>query len=257
MNDVDTQAKLLLNRTGSPKRRAVLRVSPLLNSADHQMVGQEGVKVATWHLEGERYQDPPVLLVHGWEDDTSLWTPLIEMLNRRGRSVVAFDLPGHGYSQGEACDLDLAAQAIADLDKAFGPFGAVATHSFGGPALCKALLNGFEVPVTCLISPPVDQARQFERSWRRHEVPEPLIEAGLKLGRAEAKFFDLAEAAKQMTAEALFVHSMDDEQCPASEGKRASEAWPGARFYPVEDLGHRKLVQNDDVVALVAAWLDG
>ena len=44
---------------------------------------------------------PAVMLVHGWQDDNSLWSPLIDELDRRGRALVAFDLPGHGASGGD------------------------------------------------------------------------------------------------------------------------------------------------------------
>ncbi|MEY3234926.1 MAG: hypothetical protein RL230_2197 [Pseudomonadota bacterium] len=256
MNDVVTHAKHLLNQSGQPKRRAVPRVSPRLHQADHHMVGEEGAQIASWHLLGHRYEAPPVLLVHGWEDDTSLWSPLIDLLNQRGRSIVAFDLPGHGHSDGDRCSLELAADAILALQARFGPFAGAATHSFGGPALAKAFQHGLELDHVVLISPPVAQARQFERAWRRYGVDEPMIEAALALGHQEGRFFDLAAAAPSMKAEALFIHSLDDEQCPASEGKRAAEAWPGARFWPVDGLGHRALVQDDEVVSMAASWLD-
>jgi hypothetical protein len=45
--------------------------------------------------------DPAVLLVHGWEDDNSLRAPLIDVLVARERSVVVFDRPAHGPSEGE------------------------------------------------------------------------------------------------------------------------------------------------------------
>ena len=257
MNDVATQAKTLLSRSGAPTRRAIPRVCPQFERADYQLVPlDDGHKIATWVLEGARYQEPAILLVHGWEDDNSLWSPLVDMLHQRGRTVIAFDLPGHGYSQGDGCNLELAAAAITTLARNLGPVSGVCVHSFGGPALVKALQSGLDVPSVALISPPVDQAGQYERSWRRHGVDETLIEAALVQGRADNVFFDLAEAAKTMTAQALFVHSMDDEQCPASEGQRAAAAWPGARFYPVDDLGHRALVKDPEIVALLAAWLD-
>lgn len=256
MNDVETHAKHLLNQSGQPKRRAVPRVSPLLRDADHERVGTQGAQVATWYLMGDRYEAPPILLVHGWEDDTSLWTPVIELLHQRGRSIVAFDLPGHGHSDGDRCSLELAATAMMDLNERFGPFSGVATHSFGGPAVTKAFLQGFDVARAVLISPPVVQARQFERAWRRYGVEEAMIEAALALGHQEGRFFDLAAVAPDMKADALFIHSLDDEQCPASEAQRAAAAWPGARFWSVDGLGHRALVQDEEVVSMVAGWLD-
>jgi pimeloyl-ACP methyl ester carboxylesterase len=152
--------------------------------------------------------------------------------------------------------LELAADAILALQARFGPFAGAATHSFGGPALAKAFQQGLELDQVVLISPPVAQARQFERAWRRYGVEEPMIEAALALGHQEGRFFDLAAAAPSMKADALFIHSLDDEQCPASEGKRAAEAWPGARFWSVDGLGHRALVQDEEVVSMVAGWLD-
>lgn len=256
MNDVANHAKHLLNQSGQPKRRAVPRVSPLLHQAEHEMIETGSGKIAVWHLLGARYADPPVLLVHGWEDDTSLWTPLIALLAERGRSVVAFDLPGHGHSEGDRCSLELAAEAMLALDRRFGPFAGAATHSFGGPAITRAMLDGLKLARVVLIAPPVAQARQFERAWRRYDVPEDLISAALALGHDEGRFFDLAAAAPHMQAEALFIHSADDAQCPANEGERAAKAWPGARFWGVDGFGHRALVQDDDIVATVAAWLD-
>ncbi|MDR2656836.1 MAG: alpha/beta hydrolase, partial [Oscillospiraceae bacterium] len=40
---------------------------------------------------------PPVLLLHGWGCDVSLWRPIIDRLATRCR-VTAVDLPGHGKS---------------------------------------------------------------------------------------------------------------------------------------------------------------
>ncbi|MBK6704399.1 MAG: hypothetical protein IPG56_12060 [Caulobacteraceae bacterium] len=43
------------------------------------------------------------MLVHGWQDDNSLWSPLISALGEIGIASVAFDLPGHGFSEGDRC----------------------------------------------------------------------------------------------------------------------------------------------------------
>jgi pimeloyl-ACP methyl ester carboxylesterase len=257
MNDIATQAKQLLDMQGSPTRRAVPRVCPLLAAGYHKMVGAEGQQIAAWRLEGEDLGGPAALLIHGWEDDTSLWTPLVATLQARGKAVVAFDLPGHGFSQGAACSVDLTVAAITAVIEAMGPIDSVAGHSFGGVGIAGALLAGLAPKSVVLIAPPTYQAGQYERSWRRHGVGEDVIEAALKLGHETNHFFDMEKVAKNFTADALFIHSLDDQQCPAEDARRAAAAWPGARFWPVEGLGHRALVKDDEVVSMAAAWLVG
>ena len=257
MTDIAAQAKHLLNQSGSPKRRAVARVCPLLAAGEHKLIGEEGSKIATWRLEGAQLGGPAVLLVHGWEDDNSLWTPLVDLLQARGKAVVAFDLPGHGYSQGDACGLELTIQAIKTIAAELGPIDGVATHSFSGMALARALVEGLDVKSVVLISPPARQSGQFERVWRRFHVAEDVITAALEMGRAEGRFFDLATIAPTMKADALFIHSRDDVQCPAEDAKTAAAAWPNAKYYEVDGLGHRNLVKDDEVVAMAAAWLVG
>ena len=138
-----------------------------------------------------------------------------------------------------------------------GPIDAVATHSFSGMALAQALAAGLDVKSVVLISPPARQSGQFERVWRRFNVSDEVIAAALALGHAEGRFFDLATIAPHLTADALFIHSLDDRQCPAEDARNAAAAWPHAKFWAVDGLGHRALVKDDDVVSMAAAWLVG
>jgi pimeloyl-ACP methyl ester carboxylesterase len=257
MNDIAIQAKQLLDMQGSPTRRAVPRICPILASGYHKMIGDAGTQIAAWRLEGEDLGGPATLLIHGWEDDTSLWTPLVETLQARGKAVVAFDLPGHGFSQGDACSLALTVNAIKAVTEALGPIDSVASHSFGGVGVAGALMTDWSAKNVVLISPPVFQAGQYERAWRRHGVSNDLIAEALAIGHASDHFFDMEQVAKDFTADALFIHSLDDQQCPAEDARRAAAAWPGARFWPVEGLGHRALVKDDEVVSMAAAWLMG
>lgn len=221
------------------------------------MVGKEGAKIATWRLEGDALGAPAALLIHGWEDDNSLWTPLVDMLQARGKAVVGFDLPGHNYSQSEGCDLTMTVEAIFDVVAAQGPVDSVATHSFGGVGLAAALMAGLDIKAAVLISPPTFQAGQYARSWRRHGVDEALIEAALAMGHAQDFFFDMVKVAANFTPDALFIHSLDDPQCPAEDARKAAAAWPDAKFWAVDGLGHRALVKDEEVVSMAAAWLAG
>jgi hypothetical protein len=80
-----------------PRRLREARVADRLSQIQPTMVPTRWGDVAAWRLG----LGPAVLLVHGWEDDNSLWSPLVDELDRRQRSMVAFDLPGHGASGGD------------------------------------------------------------------------------------------------------------------------------------------------------------
>jgi pimeloyl-ACP methyl ester carboxylesterase len=245
---LEARAREMLAQVGTIRRRAVPRVSEWFANQEPQSVTCGADSVAAWRL-GE---GPAVLLVHGWEDDSSLWTPLIGVLLDAGCAVVAMDLPGHGQSLGEGCDVGRTAAAILAVAQALGPVRAVCTHSFSGAGLAVALQRRLDIECACLIAPPVDQREQFRRQAARHAVPDDLIEAAV---RVRPDWFDLAAVVTGLRTPALFVHSADDPQCPVQDARMAAAAWPGARFHEVDGLGHRLVAQDGEVLPVLAAWL--
>jgi pimeloyl-ACP methyl ester carboxylesterase len=243
----------LLDLLSRPRRRAVPRACSLLSRGEAFTVEGDFGAVAAWRL-GE---GPASLLVHGWEDDHSLWTPLVSALRDWGVATVAFDLPGHGFSDGEACDVDGAAAAVRAVARACGPVATAIGHSFGGVAIARALGLGLTLEAVALVAPPVVQRDQFARAAARHGVPDPLARAALALGDARGRWLDLCDLAPAMTTPALFIHSLDDPQCPADEARRACAAWPGARFMALDGLGHRLVAQDQEAVAALVAWARG
>jgi pimeloyl-ACP methyl ester carboxylesterase len=101
------------------------------------MHGPQG-EIAAWRIGA----GPAVLLVHGWEDDNSLWAPLIDTLVDRDRAVVVFDLPAHGFSEGEWGLGPQAADGVAAVVAAIGPIDAVVAHSFAAGGVILAIARG-------------------------------------------------------------------------------------------------------------------
>ena len=109
-NDLDSQARALLESWGVPHRRARPRVSRAMMEAEEHSIEVPTGTIAAWRLG----IGPAILLVHGWEDDNALWGPLADQFTAIGRAVVAMDLPGHGFSTATDASPKAAAKAVRE-----------------------------------------------------------------------------------------------------------------------------------------------
>jgi pimeloyl-ACP methyl ester carboxylesterase len=251
---LDEQARALLTEALTPRRRARQRLAePLRNARDVEIETPAG-KIAAWRL-GE---GPAVLLVHGWQDDNSLWSPLIQSLADTGIASVAFDLPGHGYSQGDVCTPTGAAAAIEAVARELGPIDAIVTHSFGGPAAGVALMNGFSVRRAVLIAAPRGRNKGWFNFAEERGIPVGVVHRARELyaadvGPARANF-DLAAVASPV--ETLVIHSMDDDAVEWDDnGKVIADCWPNAELVLCDGLGHRMLAQDRGVIERVVSFV--
>lgn len=250
--DAEKRAREFIHTLGHPRRRARPRTAPGLAEAEHRMI--DGI--AAWRL-GE---GPAVLMVHGWEDDHSLWTPLIDALAPFGRAVVAMDLPGHGFSEGDRAPLLLSAEKIARVAEAFGPIDAAVGHSFGCPGIVTAIEeHGFAPKRVVLIGSALHQRGQIERIGERYDIPRAVIDQIFATYEADVgkpvDWFDLRRAAPAMTAQALILHSMDDDACDWTGAQELAAVWLGAELALTDGFGHRMICQEPSVIERIVDFV--
>jgi len=217
-----------------------------------------------WRLDpwGSSGRAPATLLVHGWEDDNALWGSLIDRLQTLGRPVVALDLPGHGFSRAEACSIGRAGAALKAVADAMGPIDTLVAHSFGCPASVRAMADGMGIDRCVLLASPMPNARMESRRDRLKAglgVSDAAIDVALDIMvQREAQFpaFDYLALAGQMSAKALFLHSLDDEDCPPENSRMIADQWPGAALQWVDGLGHRRLAQDPATLSVVAEFIE-
>jgi magnesium chelatase accessory protein len=106
-----------------------------------------------WHVQ-EMGHGPVVLLVHGTGASTHSWVALMPLLARRF-TVVAIDLPGHGFTDlPDSAGLSLPgmAGALSELIAVLGIYPEVAVgHSAGAAILARMCLDG-QIAPTALIT---------------------------------------------------------------------------------------------------------
>lgn len=255
--DLDAQAEQALLRMTRAQRRPKPRTAPAIYEAEDRLVETPFGEVQAWRL-GE---GPAVLLVHGWEDDHSLYAPMMDQFIEMQRAIVTFDLPGHGFSPAEEASMNSARAAVLAVAKEFGPIEAVIAHSFGCPASIGAMVDGMEVERAVLIATPIPSTHgRGQRYVKSGMFSQEVFERASALytertGRPLG--YDVEAAVANMKAPVLLVHSYDDEQCPAENSQKLAELWPGAETLMTDGLGHRLIAQDEDVMRQIVAWVEG
>lgn len=202
---------------------------------------------------------PAVLLVHGWEGRGSQLSPLVRPLLARGFSVVTFDAPGHGESDGSRSSLPHFAWAVRRVADALTEPYAVVAHSLGCAATTLALREGLSTQRLVFFSPPLNPSDYVDRFGGILNFSAEVLDR-MKL-RIEERFlrkwsdYALDETARQMTTPLLVIHDRDDVETYWSEGSALAAAWPGARLVTTEGLGHRRILREASVVEMAAKFV--
>ncbi|BCW87164.1 hypothetical protein sos41_02910 [Alphaproteobacteria bacterium SO-S41] len=201
---------------------------------------------------------PVVLLVHGWDGSPRDLQDIATGLLRAGARVVALDLPGHGFSDGERIAPQDTAAAILAVAAKEGPFECVIAHSFGCPSTALALEGGLKTNALVFFAPPLRQIDQFRRLGGRLGLDADEIEELIRRQDIEGVVrFDLAEIAARRSEPLLIIHSDDDEMTPIAGARELSEAWPKAKFLPAEGLGHNLTMRDPTLVAAAVRYAVG
>jgi pimeloyl-ACP methyl ester carboxylesterase len=250
------EVEQFLRAVVGPRRRDEPRLAHALTDVEMHMVPTPHGRLAAWRV-GD---GPAALLVHGWEDDHTLWAPLLDMLIGRGRAVVVCDLPAHGLSEGEVAYGSEWADACIAVAAALGPVDAVVAHSAGSGPAVMAVNEGLAVDRMVLIGPAMRSGNRWLRVAERMGVSPDVAaraqahyEARISPSRAA---FRIADALPALDVDLLLVHSTDDERIPAVMTEQAAET-TGCGLLLVSGVTHRHTARHPAVLARIADFLQG
>jgi len=216
--------------------------------------GMTGIQGYVWGADNS----PTVLLMHGWEGRGSQMAAFAEPLVQQGFRVIAWDVPGHGDSEGSRASLVTFSDTVLAAIRHYGPVHGIIAHSFGGAGTTYALSAGIHVPKVAFVAP-VDPAVGARRSMRFLGLGEDLAQR-LQVGmeqRFGLRFSEIAgpKLAPQMTGELLVVHDEGDHVVPDADGEAYVSAWPNATRLRTKGLGHHRILRDSEVVQTVADFM--
>jgi len=205
---------------------------------------------------------PAIALVHGWGGRGGrLATAYVAPLVASGFSVVTFDAPGHGASDGRLSSMPQVARALTAVSDAAGSLFGVVAHSMGGSATALAMAQGLHVERAVFLAPAADPARFAEDFAKLLGVGPAAMaqmrrrsEARLRFRWSDLNVPRLATAAA-LDAPLLVVHDRGDPTVPWEEGAAIATAWRGAELVTTTGLGHRDIVRDPEIVARAVDFL--
>jgi alpha-beta hydrolase superfamily lysophospholipase len=113
----------------------------------------------TWAATTERRG--AVLIVHGLGEHSGRYGHVAEALNAAGLDVTAYDLVGHGASEGVRGGLPHPDALLDELSETYGSLGEDAFllgHSMGGTIVARAVTGGVVAPRAMILSSPALKA---------------------------------------------------------------------------------------------------
>jgi pimeloyl-ACP methyl ester carboxylesterase len=195
---------------------------------------------------------PTVLLHHGWNGRAAHMAAFVRPLVAAGYSVVAYDAPAHGESDGHITAMPEMARIIREVAFRLGGLHAVVAHSLGGAALLYAIRRGLRVERAVLVASPSDLRGFIDLFGEHIGLPQRTREG---MARQTAFWFEIDWPQMQVGywAESplpplLVVHDRNDRVVPWEHGERIRSVCHGAQLITTEGLGHRRIRRDEEVV---------
>jgi pimeloyl-ACP methyl ester carboxylesterase len=257
----DEMVQTVHDRVCTPRRRDEPRLAPPLAGIDRVMVSTPHGNVAAWRVG----TGPATLLVHGWQDDSSLWTPLMRALLEVSEPFVAFDLPAHGFSEGDRCLTFEVADAVHAVTETLGPIQNLVAHSFASGASTLAVSEGLPVSRLALIAPPLwpASASRFHRVATQLGYPNEVGDRALALYLEDSPTstphragYDVRVWLADMDVELLIVSSVDDERMAVDEARSLAPQLRRGTLFEVRGPDHRATAQDPEVIRRIMQFID-
>ncbi len=205
---------------------------------------------------------PVVIFAHGWNGRGIQFYSFFNKIINNGCSVVTFDGPGHGESEGKTSSYFQMTDTVRALinfclpEKIFGIVG----HSFGASATINALSKeNQQIPVV-LIAPAIKLRELLEKTFWTHGIP--LRISNSMIADYEKKYgynfendnpFNLLNT---YNLDALILHDSEDSVTPYSESRTAANLYNSINLFMTDGLGHVRILRDDLVIDKAIKYLN-
>lgn len=218
-------------------------------------VGNDLVRLWSWG------SGPRVVLTHGWSGRGGQFYPWVDLLTEAGFSVMLFDSPGHGSSEGDTGSLVQMVQSLEAIADAYGPLHAVIGHSLGGAACLVASAQGLSTEHVITLNAPADILQVMENTMSSMGLRKKSIEkiwAGLeKRFGIQLSDYQPHQQAARITQRVLLIHDLDDKEVPWRDQEQLQQKIPQAEVLTTKGQGHYRILRHTQTILKTRQFLMG
>lgn len=194
------------------------------------------------------------LLIHGWESNAGSLGAFVEPLLENDFSIIAFDAPAHGASDGKKANLIYFKRAAKEVIKHFGKPDVLIGHSLGANAI---ILTAFEEQMAfekvVLIAPLNRLMSVFEMYQGLLKIPPMLFnlfvaEFGKRSGYQFEDFYFHKLAKESPIKKALILHDLDDQITSFNDSDEMASNWEIAQLEKIDGTGHYSILWKNEVI---------
>ena len=202
--------------------------------------------------------DTVILLIHGWESNSSRWKKLLPYLIQSGSTIIAIDGPGQGLSSGKEFTVPKYAEFIDIVTKKYQPQYMIG-HSLGGktslyyqykhqnPTIQKMVILGAPSDFVIIL-------KNFTTLLSLNKkVTQALNDKYTQILDKNLDEFASKEFVSTIDAKGLLAHDIDDSIVLFTEGKKIAKAWKDVQFIETKGLGHK--LHDEELYKKVSAFL--
>ena len=231
-----------------------------LDTAETSYLFCAETRICVYHWDNPTLPDAPkILLAHGWESHSGRWRDYVPALHDAGYSVVAFDAPAHGNSDGKILNGILYGRAITSIVAQIGPLHAIIGHSMGGTAALIGLTRTNMIPPkkVIIMGAPTNIQRITDELCALFALSATAISATYAhiaafAGRPLTDLILHNNVHNLGHVAAFIMHDTDDDVAPVAEGRLLAANWPGATYLETKGFGHRFLPPDQAIKEVIS-----
>lgn len=205
-----------------------------------------------------------VILVHGWESNAGSMSKLAEKLEKEGKRVVLFDLPGHAFYELEYTNLLECKEAMKQVLKYLNPQQpfSIVSHSFGS-AVTAFCIRDTEHPVHRMVF--LTGPNKVENIFREFQELTKMGDRAFNkmLARTENLLGEpISNISIQQNLQSgnyqklLLIHDKNDKIIPYFNSEEIVNAVENASLEPFENVGHYRMLWNKEIIDRTAQFLN-
>ncbi len=206
-------------------------------------------------------QGPKILAVHGWNGLGANLFPYFNPLLQKGYSVVAFDAPAHGISEGEQTNYFEITDTVRAMVNSIGKnsLAGIVAHSLGAAAVINCLSKEKIITKTALIAPALRlkellfnafEKNGVPRHWYKTIVAEIEEEYGYSMEHDNPYFL-----LERLDSKVMIAHDRQDRVVPFQDTSKIASQHSNIFLHATKGLGHKHIIKDKSTVDVVLQYL--